>query len=86
MIHTWLADVSALHEETTYRKYYEQVPAFRQEKADRLRHQEDKALSVGAWILLQEMEKTYHLQGDEAAELGCDIERIGKERPGIAER
>lgn len=107
MIHTWLADVSDLHEETTYRKYYEQVPAFRQEKADRLRHQEDKALSVGAWILLQEMEKAYHLQGnyvfnlshsgncaicsidisgDEIAELGCDIERIGKERPGIAVR
>ena len=105
MIHTWLADVSALHEETAYRTYYEQVPEFRKEKANHLRRQEDKALSIGAWILLQMMEEEYHLQGNYAFNLshsgncalctiatmdsvsvGCDIERIGKARTGMAER
>ena len=65
MIVTWLADVTALQEESIYIKYYEQVPAFRKEKADKLRMQEDKARSVGAWILYERMAKEYHLQGDE---------------------
>lgn len=65
MIVTWLADVSALHEETKYRNYYEQVPDFRKEKADRLKQQEDKALSVGAWILYEMMKKEYSLQRKE---------------------
>ena len=62
MIHTWLADVSALHNEDTYQRYYAQVPQFRKEKADHLQLQEDKALSVGAWILLEQMKKEYGLQ------------------------
>ena len=61
MIVTWLADVSALHEEAIYQRYYEQLPAFRKEKADRLKMQEDKALSAGAWVLLEEMKKEYSL-------------------------
>lgn len=61
MIYTWLADVSALWEEETYRKYYHMVPAHRQEKADRLMRQEDKALSIGAWCLYQQMQKQYGL-------------------------
>ena len=65
MIVTWLADVSALHEESKYRSCYEQVPDFRKEKADRLKLQEDKALSVGAWILYEMMKKEYSLQGNE---------------------
>lgn len=65
MIVTWLADVSALQEESTYRRYYEQVPTFRKEKADKLRMQEDKAQSVGAWILYEMMKKEYCLQGNE---------------------
>lgn len=62
MIVTWMADVSALEEESVYQKYYAQVPDFRKEKADHLKMQEDKALSVGAWILLEQMKKTYNLQ------------------------
>ena len=61
MIVTWLADVSALHEEAIYQRYYEQLPDFRKEKAERLKKQEDKALSAGAWILLEEMKKEYSL-------------------------
>lgn len=61
MIVTWLADVSALCEEAVYRQYYEQIPKWRKEKADRLKMKEDKALSVGAWILLKQMKKEYRL-------------------------
>ena len=61
MIYTWLADVSALLEEEKYRSYYHMVPAHRQEKADRLLRQEDKALSIGAWCLYQQMQKQYNL-------------------------
>lgn len=105
MIVTWLADVSALHEESTYQMYYEQVPDFRREKADQLKMQEDKALSIGAWTLLEWMRKEYSLHGNEifnlshsgtyalctiaigeCEQVGCDIEKIGKERKGMAER
>ncbi len=64
MIQTWTADVSALLKEDIYKKYYEQVPKSRKEKADCLKMQEDKALSVGAWILLGQMQETYHLEQD----------------------
>jgi len=65
MIVTWLADVSVLQEESAYKKYYEQVPDFRREKADRLKMQEDKALSVGVWILYEKIKKEYCLHGNE---------------------
>ena len=29
MVHTWIAEISALREEETYRKYYERVPDLR---------------------------------------------------------
>ena len=61
MIRTWLADVSALAEEKRYLEYYQTVPAFRKEKADRLRFQKDKALSIGAWVLFEKMQKEYGL-------------------------
>lgn len=61
MIRTWAADVSALLAEDVYRKYYMQVPKFRKEKADRLSRKEDKALSIGAWVLFQKMKQEYHL-------------------------
>ena len=61
MIRIWMADVSALLQEETYEKYYERVPLFRKEKADQLRFQNDKALSVGAWTLLMMMREEYQL-------------------------
>ena len=64
MIQTWIADVTALLEKQKYLQCYNRVPEHRQKKADRLRMQEDKALSVGAWTLLQKMEKEYSLQGN----------------------
>ena len=53
MIKTWIMDVSALYEDEIYQKYYDTVPLFRQKKADRIKPKEDKALSIGAWVLYQ---------------------------------
>ena len=55
MIDTWLADVRPLYKESCYRHYYERLPKFRKEKADRLRQQQSKAQSAGAWLLLEEI-------------------------------
>ena len=55
MVHTWIADVSALCDEAVYEKYYKELPDFRREKADRLRFPEDRAQSVGAWTLWEKM-------------------------------
>ena len=86
MIHTGLADVSALVEEQSYQYYYHSVPKFRQEKADKLHEQQDKALSVGAWILLQKMRKQYGLEETASFNLShsgkyalCSIDDSGKE-------
>ena len=46
-VKTFLADISDLLNEKNYQKIYKKVPAFRQEKADRLKHREDQAQSVG---------------------------------------
>ena len=59
MIHTWIGDVTSLLDEETYKYYYEKVPAFRKEKADKIHFQEDKALSIGVWILLEMMRETF---------------------------
>lgn len=64
MIQTWVADVSALFSEDVYKQYYMQVPKFRRQKADRLNRKEDKALSIGAWILFQKMKQEYNLCDD----------------------
>lgn len=61
MIRTWVADVSALMEEEYYLNYYRKVPEERQEKADTIIPQSGKALSVGAWVLLQMMREKYGL-------------------------
>lgn len=53
MIRTWVADVTPLHNEETYRKYYKNVPEHRRVKADKIAHQEDRALSIGAWTLYE---------------------------------
>lgn len=53
MIRTWVADVTPLYREDIYAKFYRAVPLHRQEKADRIRRREDRALSVGAWALYE---------------------------------
>lgn len=53
MIQTWIADVKPLMERDVYHCCYRQVPVWRQEKAERLRYQKDKALSIGVWRLYE---------------------------------
>lgn len=63
-VRTFLADVSDLLNEENYKRIYERVPYFRREKADKLRFQEDRALSIGAWYLyMLAMEKTGATEG-----------------------
>ena len=64
MIRTWIADVSPLMEGKTYEKYYRQVPEERQKKADKIRYHQDKALSVGVWVLYQKALEESGLSGE----------------------
>lgn len=59
MIVTWIGDVRPLLGENRYKKYYQKLPPHRKEKADRLARREDRALSVGAWTLLEAALREY---------------------------
>ena len=84
MIQTWIADVTSLLNTEVYQKHYNTVPEWRQKKADKIRFEEDKALSVGAWVLYEKMKKTYHLNDDAPFNLShsghfvlCSVEDSG---------
>lgn len=84
MIRTWMADVSSLFEKQNYFAHYDKVPKFRQVKADKLLSQEDKALSIGAWILFQKIQREYGLDEKVAFNLShsgecvlCSVEDTG---------
>lgn len=66
MIHTWAADITPLFQEECYRKYYLEAPKFRREKADRLKHRQGKAQSIGVWALYARMAEYFGLNGREA--------------------
>lgn len=59
MIRTWIADVTGLLERGKYSQYYKKIPDFRKEKADKILHQDGKALSVGVWVLYEKMRDFY---------------------------
>lgn len=59
MIQTWITDVTPLLDGWMYQKYYDRLPRWRKEKADRIRRTEDKILSVGVWSLYQCMLEAY---------------------------
>lgn len=61
MVLTWIGDVRPLLGESGYRKYWKQVPDFRQEKADKYHFPMGRALSVGAWVLWQQAREQYRL-------------------------
>ncbi len=54
MVNVWAADITPLLIEEIYRAYYNRVPKWRKEKADKLRNVADRARSVGAWNLMGE--------------------------------
>ncbi len=66
MIKTWLTDIRPLYQDERYEICYMSLPAFRKEKADRIRSQKGKAQSAGAWMLLEKIRKEYGIS-DEAA-------------------
>ena len=61
MVKAWIADVSALLEEECYRRYYEALPDFRKEKADRIKVPAGRAQSVGVWALCEKIKEKYSL-------------------------
>ena len=61
MVSVWAADITPLLIEETYQAYYDKVPEWRKDKADKLKNVDDKARSVGAWILREKMKKALRL-------------------------
>lgn len=59
MIRTWIADIRPLYNAECYLRYYKELPAFRKEKADRMRFPKGKAQSAGAWTLLESVRREY---------------------------
>lgn len=49
----YLADIGPLEDPERFRAFYDAMPAYRKEKIDRFRPENDKRLSLGAGILLQ---------------------------------
>lgn len=66
MIRTWAADITSLFQEACYRQYYSGAPQFRKEKADKLKHMQKKAQSIGVWSLYEKMKHYYALSGNES--------------------
>ena len=46
MVSVWAADITPLLIEETYQAYYDKVPEWRKDKADKLKNVDDKARSV----------------------------------------
>lgn len=63
MVRAWIADVTPLYDKDCYKYYYRQLPDFRKQKADALRHMETKAQSAGVWILWEKIQAYYDLPG-----------------------
>ncbi len=69
MVLTWIGDVSPLLDKQCYLKYWEQLPDFRREKADKYRFPIGRALSAGAWVLWQLAREELGLPHDAAFNL-----------------
>ena len=68
MVSVWAADITPLLIEETYQAYYDKVPEWRKDKADKLKNVDDKARSVGAWILWEKMKKVLIKAAKEAGQ------------------
>ena len=85
MIRTWIADIKELTKKEKYLQYYKKVPEFRREKADRILSEGGKALSVGAWTLLEMMRSEYGVKAEAVYNLShsgdyalCSIDDCGR--------
>ena len=61
MIRTWIADISYLYDDKSYREVYNSLPDFRKTKADRIHVKKNKAQSVGVWALLEAVRHKYNI-------------------------
>lgn len=61
MIRTGIADIRPLYQRETYARYYETVPLFRKEKADRIQDEKKKAQSIGVWVLYEALREKWNL-------------------------
>ncbi len=61
MVRVWIADVTSLLKEEVYQRYYQELPAWRKDKADRYKMQKGKAQSAGAWLLWSRAREKYGL-------------------------
>lgn len=68
MIQTWIADVTPLLDEQVCRTYYNRLPGWRREKANKLKGLK-RAQSVGAWALYQRMRELYEVSDTEVYNL-----------------
>ena len=59
MVKAWVADIRPLLDEGCYKRFYEVLPSFRQEKADKIKRKLNKAQSVGVWSLWEKIKKAY---------------------------
>lgn len=50
---TYYSDTSSLRDQSAYSRYYNGLPDFRKQKADRFVFEKDRLLSVGVWLLLR---------------------------------
>ena len=62
MIKTWIADVRPLLEKDKYYQYYNTLPSWRKEKADRIKTPLIRAQSVGVWTLWDLMRESFNLE------------------------
>ncbi len=69
MVKAWVADIRPLLDEGCYKRYYEVLPSFRQEKADKIKRKLNKAQSVGVWSLWEKIKKAYQLPEDSSFNL-----------------
>ena len=90
MIRTGIADIRPLYERVTYAHYYENLPQFRKEKADRIRDEKRKAQSVGVWVLYESLREKWNLSEEAPYNLShsgdyvlCSIEDEEEKRSGI---
>ena len=91
MIQTWIGDITPLLNERIYRKYYDSLPKWRKEKADKLKNLK-KAQSAGVWIVYQKMQEAYGFAEDAVYTLSqsgkyamCAVD-VGNEGAREAER
>lgn len=59
MVKGWAANITPLYDRNIYKKYFEQLPDFRKEKAAAQAVEQKRIQSVAAWSLWTKIRETY---------------------------